>query len=126
MVSFWSFVQPSSSRTCGDRVPTRSGSWVGGLQEAESNEVNATLSECMRCGSSVDLEDREVEKLVRGGDDVAVLRVQATVCHHYLACGEIVPGFLEATGRLRWGEYRSPYRRTASVTCRGGTRSGGR
>lgn len=38
----------------------------------------------MRCGS-VDLEDREVEKLVRGGDDVAVLRVQATVCHH---CGE--------------------------------------
>jgi YgiT-type zinc finger domain-containing protein len=38
----------------------------------------------MRCGST-DLEDRQVEKLVRGGDDAAVLRVQATVCHH---CGE--------------------------------------
>lgn len=46
--------------------------------------MNATLSKCMRCGSA-DLEDREVEKLARGGDDVAVLRVQATVCHH---CGE--------------------------------------
>ncbi len=46
--------------------------------------MNASLSKCLRCGSS-DLEDKEVEKLVRGGDDVAVLRVQATVCHH---CGE--------------------------------------
>jgi YgiT-type zinc finger domain-containing protein len=27
----------------------------------------------------------EIEKLVRGGDDVAALRVQATVCRH---CGE--------------------------------------
>ena len=44
----------------------------------------ASLSKCMRCGSS-DLEDKEVEKLVRGGDDVAVLSVPATVCHH---CGE--------------------------------------
>ena len=48
------------------------------------SELSATLSKCMRCGSS-DLEDREVEKLVRGGDDVAVLRVPATVCRH---CGE--------------------------------------
>ena len=46
--------------------------------------MSATLSKCMRCGSA-DLEDRVVEKLVRGGDDVAVLRVQATVCRH---CGE--------------------------------------
>ena len=57
---------------------------VGRLPGAETHEVSATLSKCMRCGS-VDLEDREIEKLVRGGDDVAVLRVQATVCHH---CGE--------------------------------------
>ena len=46
--------------------------------------MKASLSKCVRCGSS-DLEDKKVEKLVRGGDDVAVLRVQATVCHH---CGE--------------------------------------
>jgi YgiT-type zinc finger domain-containing protein len=46
--------------------------------------VTASLSRCARCGSS-DLEDKDVEKLVRGGDDVAVLRGRATVCHH---CGE--------------------------------------
>jgi YgiT-type zinc finger domain-containing protein len=46
--------------------------------------MTAGLSRCARCGSS-DLEDKEVEKLVRGGDDVAALRVRATVCHH---CGE--------------------------------------
>lgn len=46
--------------------------------------MTASLSRCARCGSS-DLEDKDVEKLVRGGDDVAALRVRATVCHH---CGE--------------------------------------
>jgi len=46
--------------------------------------MKATLSRCARCGSS-DLEDKDVEKLIRGGDDVAALRVRATVCH---ACGE--------------------------------------
>lgn len=46
--------------------------------------MKARLSRCVRCGAT-DLEDREVEKLVRGGDDVASLRVHATVCHH---CGE--------------------------------------
>jgi YgiT-type zinc finger domain-containing protein len=46
--------------------------------------VTASLSRCARCGST-DLDDKDVEKLVRGGDDVAVLRVRATVCHH---CGE--------------------------------------
>jgi len=46
--------------------------------------MTASLSSCARCGSS-DLEDRDVEKLVRGGNDVAALRVRATVCHH---CGE--------------------------------------
>lgn len=38
----------------------------------------------MRCGSN-DLEVKGVEKLVRSGNDVAALRVRATVCHH---CGE--------------------------------------
>jgi len=46
--------------------------------------VKASLSRCARCGAT-DLEDREIEKLVRGGDDVAALRVHATVCLH---CGE--------------------------------------
>jgi YgiT-type zinc finger domain-containing protein len=46
--------------------------------------MKASLSRCARCGSD-DLEDKEVEKLIRGGDDVAALRVRATVCHH---CGE--------------------------------------
>ena len=49
--------------------------------------MRASLSKCIRCGSG-DLEDREVEKLVRGGDDVAALRVTATVCHR---CGERYP-----------------------------------
>ena len=46
--------------------------------------MKASLSECLRCGSN-DLEDREVEKLVRVGDDVVALLVRATVCRH---CGE--------------------------------------
>ena len=46
--------------------------------------MKASIARCARCGSN-DLEDRDVEKLVRGGDDVAALRVRATVCHH---CGE--------------------------------------
>jgi YgiT-type zinc finger domain-containing protein len=46
--------------------------------------MNASLSRCVRCGSA-DLEDKDAEKLVRVGDDVAALRVRATVCHH---CGE--------------------------------------
>jgi len=46
--------------------------------------VKASLSKCVRC-SSTDLEDKQAEKLVRVGDDVAALRVRATVCRH---CGE--------------------------------------
>lgn len=46
--------------------------------------MTASLSRCVRCGSD-EIEDRQVEKLVRGGDDVVALRVPATVCHH---CGE--------------------------------------
>ncbi|HEX7839921.1 MAG TPA: YgiT-type zinc finger protein [Kofleriaceae bacterium] len=47
-------------------------------------DEKASLSRCMRCGSN-DLEDKDVEKLVRGGDNEAAMRVRATVCHH---CGE--------------------------------------
>lgn len=46
--------------------------------------MTASLSRCVRCGSA-DLEDKDAEKLVRVGDDVAALRVRATVCRH---CGE--------------------------------------
>lgn len=46
--------------------------------------MKASLSTCVRC-ASMDLEDRDTEKLVRVGDDVAALRVRATVCRH---CGE--------------------------------------
>jgi len=68
--------------------------------------VKARLSKCVRCGSK-DLEDREVEKLVRGGDDVAALRVRATVCHR---CGEryfsndVVRVLEKARRRLEGGE----------------------
>ena len=44
--------------------------------------MNASLSRCMRCGSN-DVEDKDIEKLVRGGNGVATLRVRATVCHHF-------------------------------------------
>lgn len=46
--------------------------------------MKASLSRCARCGAT-DLEDREIEKLVRRGDDVAAVRVRATICRH---CGE--------------------------------------
>lgn len=46
--------------------------------------MTASLSKCVRCGSH-DLDDRDVEKLVRVVDDVAALRVRVTVCLH---CGE--------------------------------------
>ena len=46
--------------------------------------MEANLFRCARCGAA-DLEDREIEKLVRGGNDVAALRVLVTACRH---CGE--------------------------------------
>lgn len=46
--------------------------------------MTKSLSRCMRCGSD-DLEDRLVEKLVKGGTNAVALNVKATVCHH---CGE--------------------------------------
>jgi YgiT-type zinc finger domain-containing protein len=41
------------------------------------------FEKCPVCGG--ELEQREVEKLLRGGDHTAVLKVQAEVCLH---CGE--------------------------------------
>jgi YgiT-type zinc finger domain-containing protein len=39
---------------------------------------------CARCGSN-DIETKQVERLVRGGSDAAVLTVEAAVCRD---CGE--------------------------------------
>ncbi|MCF8143093.1 MAG: YgiT-type zinc finger protein [Deltaproteobacteria bacterium] len=41
------------------------------------------FDKCPICGG--ELEEREVEKLLRGGDHTAVVKVQAEVCLH---CGE--------------------------------------
>jgi len=41
------------------------------------------FDKCPICGG--ELEEREVEKLLRGGDHTAVLKVQAEICLH---CGE--------------------------------------
>ena len=41
------------------------------------------FEKCPVCGGK--LEEKEVEKLLRGGDHTAVLRVEAEVCLH---CGE--------------------------------------
>ena len=41
------------------------------------------FTKCPICGS--DMIEKEVEKLLRGGNNVAVIRVHAEVCSH---CGE--------------------------------------
>lgn len=46
--------------------------------------MQAGLSKCFRCGSS-DLQDKEVEELLRYGRYVVALRTKATAC---LRCGE--------------------------------------
>ena len=51
------------------------------------------FEKCPICGG--DLEEKEVEKLLRGGDHTAVLKVQAEVCLH---CGERL--YAEETVRL--------------------------
>ncbi len=51
------------------------------------------FEKCPVCGG--ELEEKEVEKLLRGGDHTAVLRVEAEVCLH---CGEQLYG--EETVRL--------------------------
>ena len=42
-----------------------------------------SFDKCPVCGH--DLEEKKVEKLLRGGPNTAVIEVQAQVCHH---CGE--------------------------------------
>ena len=51
------------------------------------------FEKCPVCGGK--LEEKEVEKLLRGGDHTAVLRVEAEVCLH---CGEQL--YAEETVRL--------------------------
>jgi YgiT-type zinc finger domain-containing protein len=51
------------------------------------------FEKCPVCGS--ELKEKEVEKLLRGGDHTAVLRVRAEVCLH---CGERL--YAEETVRL--------------------------
>jgi len=51
------------------------------------------FEKCPVCGG--ELEEKEVEKLLRGGDHIAVLRVEAEVCLH---CGEQL--YAEETVRL--------------------------
>ena len=46
--------------------------------------VQASLSKCFSCGST-DLQDKEVEDLIRHGRYVLAMRTTATVC---LRCGE--------------------------------------
>ena len=46
--------------------------------------VSANLSKCFRCGST-DLQDKDVEDLIRHGRYVVAMRAQATVCDR---CGE--------------------------------------
>ncbi len=68
--------------------------------------MTASLSRCSRCGST-DLEERIVEKLLRGGQHVLALRVPATVCHR---CGEryfakeVIEVFESSRRKLERGE----------------------
>jgi YgiT-type zinc finger domain-containing protein len=50
----------------------------------EKRAMLATLSKCLRCGST-EIENRTVEEFVRRGRYVAALRVPANVCAN---CGE--------------------------------------
>ena len=45
--------------------------------------VNKPFQKCPVCGG--ELDEKEVERLVRGGDDAAIVRVRAEVCRQ---CGE--------------------------------------
>ena len=47
--------------------------------------MKTMIDQCPVCGSS--LASRTVEKLVKGGRDVASVRIKAGVCHK---CGEMV------------------------------------
>jgi YgiT-type zinc finger domain-containing protein len=52
-------------------------------QLAEKEEIMKPFKKCPVCGG--ELVEKEVEKLLRGGAHVAVLKVHAEVCLH---CGE--------------------------------------
>ena len=65
---------------------------------------------CPLCGGAVE-PDREIDELVREGDDVAVVRVRADVCGD---CGEAMlhPGMVQrisaAVATLRKGRAEAP------------------
>jgi YgiT-type zinc finger domain-containing protein len=70
----------------------------GGFSEAGEAMTDAP-SKCPRCGGALE-NDREVEKPVRHGDDVALVRVRADVCTQ---CGERLyrPEVVEWMQRVR-------------------------
>ena len=55
---------------------------MGAVAQKEA-EIMKPFEQCPVCGG--ELVDKKVEKLLRGGVDVAVLTVSAEVCHR---CGE--------------------------------------
>jgi len=66
------------------------------------------VSRCPICGGEV--VRKEVKKVVRGGDDVAILEVEAVVC---LKCGERIytketqEKFQQIRGRLKSGSTKT-------------------
>ena len=68
------------------------------------------FEECPVCGG--ELVEKEVEKLLRGGNDVAVVRVRAEVCRR---CGECL--YAEETVR-RVEEIRAKLVRSEKSECR--------
>lgn len=64
------------------------------------------FEKCPVCGG--DLENRQVEKLLRGGGNTVTMKVSAEVCLH---CGEklyaeeVVKSFEEIRGKLRKHEF---------------------
>jgi YgiT-type zinc finger domain-containing protein len=70
-----------------------------------TSEKLKPFAKCPVCGSQ--LVEKAVEKLLRGGNHVAVLQVRAEVCHH---CGErlysveTVRRFEEIRNKLEQGD----------------------
>jgi YgiT-type zinc finger domain-containing protein len=75
------------------------------LEESDAGLGPSGTSACVRCGGGLD-RSREIERLVREGDDVALVVVRADVCP---LCGEqlLNPGMvgllLEARDTMRQG-----------------------
>jgi YgiT-type zinc finger domain-containing protein len=67
--------------------------------------MSMPFTECPLCGG--DMVDKEVEKLLRGGENTAVVHVHAEVC---LRCGErlysteVIHGFEWIREKLQQGE----------------------